>query len=228
MSTPSLAAQGVDPVAHFLSKVDVGGPSDCWPFAAAIQANGYGHYFWNGWQGNAHRWAYQLFVGEPPARVPLDHTCHTAAVIAGECTGGPTCSHRRCVNPRHLELVTVKVNSERGYQATKDRCHRGHLLTEDNVCFTAGRRHCRACRAVNYRIRENRKRAEAIARGEWRPWEPVTHCVHGHPYSGDNLRIIATTGRRVCRSCELDRSRAYKARQRSRRKARSAPVERAA
>ena len=27
-----------------------------------------------------------------------------------------------------------------------------------------------------------------------------THCPHGHPYSGDNLRV-ATNGQRVCRTC---------------------------
>lgn len=29
-----------------------------------------------------------------------------------------------------------------------------------------------------------------------------THCPQGHPYSGDNLRIIPKTGGRVCRTCQ--------------------------
>lgn len=28
-----------------------------------------------------------------------------------------------------------------------------------------------------------------------------THCPHGHPYSGENLVISATTGQRICRTC---------------------------
>lgn len=26
-------------------------------------------------------------------------------------------------------------------------------------------------------------------------------CKHGHPYSGDNLLVVSTTGRRACRAC---------------------------
>lgn len=26
-------------------------------------------------------------------------------------------------------------------------------------------------------------------------------CVHGHPYSGDNLGMLSTTGKRYCRAC---------------------------
>jgi hypothetical protein len=28
-----------------------------------------------------------------------------------------------------------------------------------------------------------------------------THCVHGHPLSGENLMVLARTGERVCRIC---------------------------
>ena len=38
-----------------------------------------------------------------------------------------------------------------------------------------------------------------------------THCAHGHPYSGDNLRELNRDGRvvRVCRSCRNTRSLAH-------------------
>lgn len=36
--------------------------------------------------------------------------------------------------------------------------------------------------------------------------KPKTHCKHGHPLSGDNLHI-ATTGQRVCRTCDRLRGR---------------------
>lgn len=34
-----------------------------------------------------------------------------------------------------------------------------------------------------------------------------THCPHGHPYAGDNLRINSKTGGRECRACHADRER---------------------
>jgi hypothetical protein len=38
-----------------------------------------------------------------------------------------------------------------------------------------------------------------------------THCRHGHPLSGDNLRIDPRTGARVCRACLRDNQRRLRA-----------------
>lgn len=43
-----------------------------------------------------------------------------------------------------------------------------------------------------------------------------THCIHGHPFSGDNLRIN-TRGERVCRTC--DRATQKRSQQRRRERA---------
>lgn len=214
-------------LAYLLSRADVRGPSDCWPWTLSLTA-GYGHYSWRGTQGTAHRRIYELAVGPVPAGLALDHQCHTAAVMVNECAGGHDCEHRRCVNPAHLEPVTRLTNLRRGYPATKQLCHRGHPLSGDNLFISSGRRCCRACQSVNYRIRRDRAIEEAKARGEWQPWEPVTECVNGHPYSGENLRLISTTGKRVCRACELERGRRYKARKRAERLFDRADVERLA
>lgn len=32
-----------------------------------------------------------------------------------------------------------------------------------------------------------------------------THCAHGHPYAGENLRVDPRTGWRICRACERSR-----------------------
>jgi hypothetical protein len=40
-------------------------------------------------------------------------------------------------------------------------------------------------------------------------------CPHGHPMTGDNLRIISTTGDRVCKTCERIRAQRYNARKRA-------------
>jgi hypothetical protein len=43
----------------------------------------------------------------------------------------------------------------------------------------------------------------------------ITHCPHGHKYSGDNLRK-SKQGHRLCRTCHRDRERArYHAKKRS-------------
>lgn len=42
-----------------------------------------------------------------------------------------------------------------------------------------------------------------------------THCLHGHPFDGDNL-IVNSRGERCCRICVNARSRRYGARQRAR------------
>jgi hypothetical protein len=47
-------------------------------------------------------------------------------------------------------------------------------------------------------------------------WSPIafkrkTHCKHGHPLSGDNLRTNPRTGARVCRACLRDNQRRLRA-----------------
>lgn len=42
-----------------------------------------------------------------------------------------------------------------------------------------------------------------------------THCPQGHPYSGANLYINPTSGARVCRTCNNEKARRYKLRQRA-------------
>lgn len=36
-----------------------------------------------------------------------------------------------------------------------------------------------------------------------------THCPKGHPYSGQNLKIVSTTGHRRCRICNNERCKKY-------------------
>jgi hypothetical protein len=62
-------------------------------------------------------------------------------------------------------------------------------------------------------VKENNRRA--------RVWETgaaiqraKTHCPHGHPYSGDNLRICKD-GKRACRACGRRSSSEHKARKRA-------------
>ena len=91
----------------------------CWVWQGSIGSNGYGRIRErrNGGTGRnvkAHRWMYEQLVGPIPAGLDLDHTCHNADA---SCAGGPTCPHRRCVNPAHLEPVTNAQNAQRGAMA---------------------------------------------------------------------------------------------------------------
>jgi hypothetical protein len=82
-----------------------------------------------------HRVVWETFNDPIPPGLTIDHLCRV----------------RCCVNPAHMEVVTMKENILRGVSQS----------------------------AINAR---------------------KTACIHGHPFSGDNLKI-APDGERICRAC---------------------------
>lgn len=96
---------------RFAKKRTEGAPDECWLWRGAIQTRGYGSFGFRGKVELAHRSAYELFVGPIPDGLTIDHTCHNDS---GCRSTGKDCLHRRCVNPAHLEPVTVAVNNNRG------------------------------------------------------------------------------------------------------------------
>ena len=114
--------------------------SGCWNWKAGLSFYGYGWFRPHGVTGstvNAHRVAYELYVGKIPKGMTLDHLCR----------------NRQCVNPAHLEPVTSVENTLRGegLSATNRRktmCKRGHAFTPENTytCKKGPRRGHRQCR----------------------------------------------------------------------------------
>lgn len=90
----------------------------CWPWIGCRNREGYGHIGHH----SAHRLVYEALRGPIPRGLTIDHLCHTHDL---SCAGGKSCLHRRCVNPNHLEAVTLEENSRRA-GGRKTACPEGH------------------------------------------------------------------------------------------------------
>lgn len=118
----------------------------CWLWLGHRDKQGYGGFQLqidgvNKWC-KAHRISYQHYVEPIPDGLVIDHLCRNTS----------------CVNPQHLEPVTVGENNRRGINRNKMKTHcpRNHPYDEANTYLDRnGSRICRACH--NERER-NRKR----------------------------------------------------------------------
>ena len=98
------------------------------------------------WRGG--RLAYTHHVGEIPEGLTIDHLCREPL----------------CVNPDHLEVVTMRENLLRGdtvtaRNAAKTHCPQGHEYNERNTRIETNRsRKCRTCDAARHRAKRKGER----------------------------------------------------------------------
>lgn len=112
--------------------------SSCWTWLGATHVRPnlarYGKLGVRGKFIEAHRFAYELLKGPIPPGLTIDHLCRNTL----------------CVNPHHMEAVTMTENLARGMGASalnarKTHCVHGHPFDEENTHVWNGNRICRTC-----------------------------------------------------------------------------------
>ncbi|MGN6656099.1 MAG: HNH endonuclease signature motif containing protein [Rhodanobacter sp.] len=131
-----LTANGTPPVfapPHIRFWEHVEKTGSCWLFKPAVEAERkYGNFFVSPQRKNvlAHRYSYEISIGPIPEGMTLDHLCEVT----------------QCVNPEHLEPVTLGENLRRAHLAG-DVCKNDHVYEEVGYFFTQeGWIVCKQCR----------------------------------------------------------------------------------
>lgn len=128
------------------SKVDKSGK--CWIWTGYTSPKGYGTMKVNGVTTSVHRVSYLLAKGAIPKGLVIDHLC----------------CNPPCINPDHLEAVTNRENTKRGFKNNPiTHCNRGHELIEGNIYVSTNpysgvkQRACKICAAETSRLRYQKK-----------------------------------------------------------------------
>lgn len=163
---------------NFMSRVLPEPNSGCWLWIGSITTYGYGSFMG--------RQAHQVSLAIEGVCIPSDrepdHTCRV----------------RSCVNPKHLEIVTSRINNLRSPISTSSiysrmkTCKLGHPLSGDNLGFREDRksRYCKACKSqidASYRPRQTPSRKRHV-----RPTKSELDEMKSLYLSGITQKAIAT------------------------------------
>lgn len=164
---------------RFWSKIDKNGPNGCWLWNGQINQGGYGFITLNKKTVLAHRASYEFLKEEIPKGLVIDHLCKV----------------RNCVNPDHLEAVTLVENTMRGdcpwaINARKTHCSNGHEFSDKNTKKDSrGNRRCIQC-----------AKEEGLRRNSENPKADPFRCRRGHLYEEGSFYLVA--GRlKKCKVC---------------------------
>lgn len=132
---------GSAPVSERLDRLSIPEPnSGCWLWTGAVDENGYPRIAIDGRNGRAHRVSYETHVGPIPDGLHLDHLCRMPC----------------CINPAHLEPVTVAENVLRGWKSRGKNTHCKHGHRIDGVTAWSIGTTCSACIRLRDARPENR------------------------------------------------------------------------
>lgn len=130
---------------RFLRHVEIT-DDGCWLWRGSIDPQGYGRFSVSAAlrARSAHRVSFNLFVGDIPEGLELDHLCRVT----------------HCVRPSHLEAVTHRENLFRSeaictVNARKTRCPKGHPYDRTRK---DGSRQCGTCTRERERLRSIARR----------------------------------------------------------------------
>jgi hypothetical protein len=125
---------------------------DCWIWQGCTDTKGYGLLRIKNKNVKAHRFSYQYYIGPIPKGLQLDHLCKV----------------KNCVNPNHLEAVTLQENMRRSQpdrifsfdigkaNREKTHCPSGHKYSVENTYIRNKSRNCKKCNTKS----ERRKKAQ--------------------------------------------------------------------
>jgi hypothetical protein len=204
--------------------------SGCWIWLGAIlKRSGYGRITVTRWSPS------DASLDDGPRRKNVLIHRHIYELVNNtKIPDGLVCDHlcrvRSCVNPRHIDIVTQRVNSIRGAGASlKTHCPFGHPYSGDNLFYqkgTSGHPHrmCRECSrrrslerlhgdpawaayqreyGVRYRLKKSMIRLIlGVFTGirERESRQPQSVCKRGHSLIGENLVVYNFNGK-VQRVC---------------------------